>query len=423
MKQALSRARGATLRYGLSLLEQGMGAALNFLFNLWLIRAAGASSYGVYVLWAAIALVMTSVVNAFTGTHLVPLPPGREHWQSRREIESVLLSVTIWLLFATGVITFGGLVGARALFHNRAPWSGAIFLPAVMLYQYGRMLAFSRGEVRYAAAMTAAVLALSLSALEILQLGHIGFQPEALLVIQALSYGIPGLVLVYGMSPGVRIDLRPGSLLHFRRYLGGSRWIMLGTCCYEIMTRFYSFLVAGMLGATALSQLSAAQVPLRPGSLVVNAWVPVVRAELVRHRRNHDWKRFRDRLVIGTISTALVTAALTVLVWWAWPLIAGRMYRGRYSDASMVVVFWGIDLVIAGAALALAVGLQATANFRSIALAELTGVALVVTLLPVVLMVTHDANYAVLAMSIGPLAQILMMLRALRGTRAAVLAQ
>ncbi len=90
--------RRPSMRFVVSLAEQGFGSILTFAINLWLIRNGAAESYGVYVFWLSVAWVLGTAQGTLVIAHLFALPSARDQAAARRDPERLFLSVTLGLL-------------------------------------------------------------------------------------------------------------------------------------------------------------------------------------------------------------------------------------------------------------------------------------------------------------------------------------
>jgi O-antigen/teichoic acid export membrane protein len=385
-------------RYVISLAEQGFASILNLGLGLWLIRQVGASQYGVFILWNNVALMASSVQNAATVCHLQALPPGVENRAGRIAPERLLLGVNTLMLVAAALAT--ALAWQILAPSELAPPAAIVFVPAFLLYQYARALAFTRGAVRGAGAITLAVLLVSVGLFGGAWVCGIRPRAELALTLLAIAYASAGLIALWRLSPKFRPFLPFSELRHYRRYLHNSLWVLLGVGSTEAIARFYSFIVVAWFGAAALGTLSAAQVLLRPAILAVNAWGWVARTDMAGRREAGDWKGFVLSLTRGIAGVLLISLPWGVCVWLGWPLISRLLYAGRFAAAGWIALLWAVSAGLGGMQNALSIAFQALRSFRSLAYADLAAAlaAIAVTLL---LLSRLSFPYAIVGMMAG----------------------
>ena len=145
-------------RYLISAVEQALWSLLNLGVNLLLIRLCAPNDYGSFAFWSTCAFVLASVQNALTVCHLQVLIPADGLHEARLPVERLMHGVTAIFLVVVATVTL-----ASALFLLRAGSAfgapaAALFVPAFLLQQYIRALAFSRGSPATAAIQTGLVL-------------------------------------------------------------------------------------------------------------------------------------------------------------------------------------------------------------------------------------------------------------------------
>jgi len=387
--------------YLISLGEQGLASILNLGVNLWLIRRVGAAEYGAFILWSNISLILSSGQNALTIAHLMALPPGRQFLAQRAEPERVLLSVTLAILLAAGVFGLVSGIGAAL------PEAG-LFLPAFLVNQYARALAFSRGQVLTATVQTGTVLLISVVLFGGSQLLGLPVGAGAAMAMLSLAYGGVGVAGVALMSVPVVHGMGLRDLVRYRRYLGESRWTLLGVTATEFLGRFYSLIVTAWFGTAALGVLSAAQVLLRPAILAVNAWGWVARAEMAGRREAEDRRGFLLSLGRGLAGTVLISVPWGTTVYLAWPLVSQRLYGGRYADAGWIALLWGFSAAGGGLLAAMSTAFQALRAFRVLAYADLAGAAVSVVA-TVALLSVLSYPFSLVGMMTGQLLEVILL--------------
>ena len=356
---------------------------MNVGVGLLLIRLAPPAQYGAYAFWANVGFVLASVQNALTVTHLLVLPPVGET-ATRRRVEGLMLGVTAVFLVVTAL---GVLVSAEAFRRAVNPLgvpAAALFVPAFLLQQFARSLAFSRGRPAVAAWQTGAVLVLGLTLLGLAATRAGALSADWMLGLLGTAYGLVGAGGLALAARGLELPSWQG-LAAYGAYARQSGWIFLGVSTTELLARFYAFVTAGFYGPAALATLSATQLTLRPIPLLATAWSMAGRSDLARRREAGNWTGF-VRVVLTALALGLAAAVVwTGIVYEGWSLISRQVFGGKYADAGWMALLWGCSSAFSFGQVAVSVGLQTLRAFKPLALANtvaslVAGIAIVVAI-------------------------------------------
>jgi len=357
-------------RYLTSIVEQALWSLLNLGVTLLLARLASPEEFGVFVFWSSIAYVMSSLQNALTLCHLQILPTGSGLDPERREVEWLMLGVTLVFLIATTVVT---LVLSAALQAAGSPFgapAAALLVPAFLLQQYVRFLCFSRGQALTAAIQTGSVLLL---AAVLLGLGGVFLDPmdaNEMLLLLGSAYGVVGLAGLIRAMRGLWSGLSFRVLKAYGGYVRQSGWIFLGVASSELLARFYVFAVGGLLGNAVLALLSFSQTFLRPVPLLALSWSMIGRNDLVRRREAADWSGFARMIFAVCVGGVGVAAAWSLAIVSCWPLITHWLFDGKYVEAGPLILLWGLAAAMGFLQLVISTGLQVLKAFKALALAN-----------------------------------------------------
>lgn len=408
-------------RYLTSAIEQALWSLLNLGVNLLLIRLIAPAQYGAFAFWSNTAFIFSSVQNALTLVHL-SVEAGDGKSEPRLSLERLMHRVTQLLLVVSGA---GVLIAALAMQARGNPVgapAAALFVPAFLIQQYVRGLAFSRCQPTAAAVQTGAVLALAAVLLTAGQLLLAPMSANLILTIMAAAYGLVGAVTYLRATAG-QGSIRWGELGRYLGYAKQSGWVFLGVTTTELLARFYVFAVTAAHGPAALAALAATQLLLRPIPLLAASWSMVARTDLVRRRDGGDWRGFS--LLIGATlgGGAVVALAWTALVHAAWRPLAGLLFHGKYADDGWMLLLWGMSAVISFSQITIGIGLQVLRAFKVLAIANtiasLTAVAAIL-----VCMHLYGAGGAIGGTVIGQALELAVMATLLiGGTRAAARGQ
>lgn len=354
-------------RYLASLSEQACWSLLNLGLNLALIRFLVPEAYGAFVFWSTSGFVLSSLLNAVSLTHLHVLGPGDGAAAHRLATERLMHAVTLLFLLLVGAAALGFVLLARG--SVLAMPAAALFLPAFLLQQYARGLAFSRGRADTALLQTVGVLALSAGAVLAALLVQRPASANAVLAGLALAYGGVGAV---GLLAAARSQLRAGpapKLAGYAAYAGRSGWIFLGVTATELLARLYVFLVSALHGPAAVAVLSATQLLLRPVPLLAVSWSMVGRVDLARLRDRADWGRFSRLVALALCGGTAAGALATWTLFAGWELVCRHLFGGKYVEHRALVLAWGLSATLAFLQAVLGAALQVLQAFKAISLA------------------------------------------------------
>ncbi|MCP1220302.1 hypothetical protein NKW45_00370 [Acetobacter orientalis] len=359
------------MRFFLSFSEQGMGALLTFAINMWMARDGLPASYGVYAFWLTIAWITGTAQSTLVTSHLMSLPQMQP--EKRTELEQFFLTIQVYFIGGATFIAASATALLDAINSSFSAIGTLLFLPGFLLFQYVRVLAFSRQKPVVATCLTGGILCTA--TLMIGCFHFIGGAPTSSngLFVAGAAYATVSLsVLLYLMGRNCKTlpikDMKPH--LHI---LHSSGWILLGAGSSELTNRLYSFVTAWHYGPSALAALSATQITLRPAWMLSAAWTS---AELPR--LSHMWhekkqSKFLLFLGIGLLLPTVGSIVWGVLVWWGWQPITQILYRGRYADASNLVLFWGGNVILGSIISSLTCAFLASRRFKTLAFTDIAG--------------------------------------------------
>lgn len=396
------------MKFVLSLGEQGFGSILTFAINLWLIRNGASESYGVYVFWLSVAWVLGVAQGTLVIAHLFRLPSARERPAERQGPERLMLTVALGLLAICGVGVAIGSAVLGAAGSELAEPAAVVFIPAFLLFQFARALAFSRQRPAIAAALTGGILASA-----ILLLGGdflLGHAPDAprVLTLTGLAYGACSVVVLLVLMRRQPPMLDRAEIRAHLHVLQGSGWLMLGAASGEVTSRLYGFAVVGSYGAQALATLSAVQVVIRPAWMLSSSWASIGFPQMSARRADGD----RDGLLRVMLAGAAVTTAgsfvWSAIVVAAWPWISGVLYHGRYQDIGPLAYLWGANVMLGSIAVALNNAVLVVGEYKRLALLDLAG-ALATIVAIFAILGRFDYPYSIVATLTGQTTQIVLM--------------
>ena len=343
---------------------------MNLGVNLLLIRIAAPDQYGAFAFWANVAFVLSSLQNALTLTHVLVLPPGTKLDPARLPVEQLMHAVTGLFWLATGLVILAFSAAMSLSGHELGTPAAALFVPAFLIQQYFRTLAYSRGEARDALFQTLGIFVLAFVLVGGGATIFVHLSADAILLMLGGAYGMVGLAAGRVAIRGQDIQFRWARLAGFRAYIAQSGWLFLGVSTTEILTRFYAFAVAGSFGAAALASLSATQLFLRPVPLLGTSWGLIARSDLVKRKERADWGGFTNMVLVALGLGLVVAVVWAGLVFEVWGQISNLMFKGKYADDGWMVLLWGVSTALSLAQMVISIPLQVIQAFKPLAIAN-----------------------------------------------------
>ncbi len=357
-------------RYLTSAMEQALWSLLNVGINLLLIRVAAPDQYGAFAFWANCGFVLASLQNALTVPHFQALPPGARDSPERLGVERLMHAVTVVFLAVVAGLALAAALVWRAQGDVFGQPAAALFVPAFLLQQYVRALAFSRGAPKTALLQTG--LALMLGGVLVAGLVVLGSHPGAneIMLLLGAAYGLVGLGGAWSAMRGQGVRISLTELADYRRYVVNSGWLFLGVTTTELLARFYAFAVAGAFGATVLASLAATQLLLRPTPLLASAWSMVARNDLARRAQADDAAGYARIIVLALVMGLAVAAVWGLLATCYWGDVSRILFKGKYAGDRALVALWGISAALSLSQVVISTGLQVKRAYKALAIAN-----------------------------------------------------
>lgn len=350
----------------LSVFDQGMLSALNFLVNMLLVRLVSKEEYGLYgqlyaggllaglVVDALIAGPLTTVASAAQATARRALL--RLYW--RRQLAwSGLMAVTalaaLWLVPA-----LSGPAPQRWLL-------GAAFAAYVLgngLREYGRTVGFIQSELRAVLRQDLLYVLLVTVGLGALYAGG-RVALTALFACLAASSLLCAALAVRRLPPSAaEAEALDG---HHAEIHAHGRWAVLGVVVGWLSNYSYVYLSGAWLGVAAIADLNAARLLLMPIPLAVAAWSRVARPEASRLMAEHNWSGLRRLTLFSIGAIELVVLAYVGLLLLALPWLEAHLIGAKYRGLDTLLLLWGVYFAVNAARWVGTAWLSSGGAFRS----------------------------------------------------------
>jgi O-antigen/teichoic acid export membrane protein len=406
----LPRAGTAVTRYGVALVGQGLLGGFQFALNIVLIRTLPASDYGVFALTLVLAYGAAGIVSALAATPLSVYLPARRWPAMRALLEALFASVS--LLLALGTFVLAALVAVLLGAELPVALAVAALIASWIPRHFMRSMAFARRSSGPVLVCDASYVALGCLALALPLL----LTTEDLLAPVLLMVAVANLGGTWSAAWALGLPLRPRLRFRFlrlyRRFWPVTRWSLLGVVTTTLQSEAHSFIVSAWAGPAAYAPLAAGWVLFGPVRMALDAWMMVMRPELVRAIADRDRHGALRILHMSMALLAAGTLATAGAIHFFWEPVSAFLYTGAYEGQPMrlIVTLWaGVALILALRSPASGV-MQAYRAFRPLALATVVGALLSVFLVVVLLAVASPPNTP-LAVLVADLLTLFILLR------------
>lgn len=253
--------------FGSSVIDQAVLSAANFLVGIILIRYAGDSEYGYYILIFNAIMLVTMLQNSFIGTPFVIRLPGIPQEERRQWVGSLLRDQNR----AAGWLIAIALAGIAGLWLTEALDVGLVWLSiaAVAAVATSLFREFLRNilliyQLPHLVLVSDLVYVVGIVAGSILA---VQYPMAAMVVVLAVAASalLAAYVLRYVMRSMIDRQAAPGRLWSIAPI---GAWAATGAAVYWIFNQGYSFIAAGTLSIAAVAALAAARLIMMPVNLL-----------------------------------------------------------------------------------------------------------------------------------------------------------
>ena len=241
---------GATTRKGfVTLADQGIVSATNFLTAILLGRTVDREEYGLYVLGLTVVFFVTQVQMALISTPFTVYHPRlkedeRTRYAGSSLIQQLGLSALAVLIFGLGGVAVSLGVGPPGLLGVAQALAGVVIF--ILLREFLRRLNFARLAMTQALLLDVGVSVIQLGGLlllrqyELLSAGRVYLVMGFACGVMALSW------LLSGRRVFALRGARP--LADLRRSWSMSKWLLVSVAAFALASHSYPWLVAGFHG-------------------------------------------------------------------------------------------------------------------------------------------------------------------------------
>ncbi|MEM7166544.1 MAG: hypothetical protein AAF581_13845 [Planctomycetota bacterium] len=361
----------------LSIVDQCLASATNFLTGMLIARAAGVEEFGLYFLGFTTVWIVLELQSALVTTPYLVFAPRLSGSEATRYAGSIRTHQLGLSVVGAALAGFGALLASIA-----TGWLpdgvGAVFLalivalPCLMLRDFARRVCFARKRMATALLIDGGVFMIQILGLAVLASNETLNATSAYCVI-AVATLLPAVAWLYSerasFSPGPwRDDLRRNL------QLGG--WVFASGLLWAVSSNIYPWLVAGTKGSAAagiwgacMQLLAIANIPMLGTQNFLGPKLATLYAE--------EGVASLRRLALR--SSALFGAAVffvATVLWLFADLILRLVYGEEFQGNADVVLLLVLNLATVAAAFPLSRGLFALERARADFLVNLVPVTL-----------------------------------------------
>lgn len=357
----------------LSVLDQGMLSALNFVIGILLMRLVSKDDYGLYGQLYALALLAGLVVDSWIAGPLTTVASAvgenvrqsllRRYWYRQIFWGCVMAVATLLLVEFVPVVTH----------HSQKSWTLAFAFAGYVLAngvrEYGRTVGFIQGDIQSVLrqdALYVALLAAGLALLYLFQQFNLTLVFACLAAASLLCALASAGSLHARTETSVAVDLDDLPLAEQQEAIAGhGRWAVLGVLVGWLSNYSYVYLSGAWLGVAAIADLNAARLLLMPIPLAVAAWSRVARPVAGRLIAEQDRRGLRRLAWLSVAGIELVVAGYVALLLATLPWLERYLLGAKYHGIDDLVILWGVYFAVNAARWVGTAWLSSGGAFRS----------------------------------------------------------
>ncbi|MFZ6757149.1 lipopolysaccharide biosynthesis protein [Undibacterium sp. Ji50W] len=336
----------------LSVIDQGMLSALNFVIGILLMNLVTKDDYGLYGQLYAGGLLVGLIVDSWIAGPLTTVASS-VHGDTRKSLlRHYWYRQVSWTLMM-GVIAFVIVEFFPVATHySDKSWILGLAFAAYLfgngIREYGRTVGFIQSDIISVLRQDVLYVSLVAGGLAALYFSH----HFDLITVFALLAGSSFLCtlasrqhfLAHTSSDAeahAKEEIQQAMAAHHETIRGHGRWAVSGGIVGWLSNYSYVYLSGAWLGVAAIADLNASRLMLMPIPLAVAAWSRVARPEASRLMAESNWRGLRRLTLFSIAGIELVVVAYVALLLTALPWLEGHVISAKYSGLDPMVMLWG----------------------------------------------------------------------------------
>jgi O-antigen/teichoic acid export membrane protein len=369
-----------------ALADQAMLSSVNFLTGILLARYLGVTEFGIFTLaWLIVELVQ-GIQYSLVIMPMISIGPKQSEHERLDYLGSVMVQQAGFAVFSSVLFLIGIWVVDFFFAHlnlSALTWSLALALLVSQFQNFVRRYFFAFGRsaiaffvdfVRYGGQ-----IAIIFWLLMTVDMNAV----RALWVIAGTSLASTLLAVFFlGRITWNRDNFR---MILFRHWTF-SKWLLLSELMRWATGNFYMFVAGGMIGATAVGAIRAAQNLVGMSHILMLGLENVVPAGSARRLNQNGKQAFLRYLMRTTIFGACIVGIIVLVASAAPDFWLVLIYGKDYVGYGQLVVWWSVIYFISFLAQQISIGLRTIERTKSIFWAQLvTAIISIVTVYPLIL--------------------------------------
>lgn len=333
----------------ISVLNQAVSSATNFLYGLYLVRFLEPSQFGLYGIGFAVSLFFGAIGSALFLTQMVVHAPEKVPGDSTCYAARILLCI---LIFSLGLSILAAV--SIVLFSCYSTWM-VNFLPlcfstigasvAYLVKDFFIRHSYTIRKEKWALLINSSVLVgLCLCvAVKRIDVGYLDSSSSLWFYAVGNFVGVlTGLVLTRLPFRSIKLEDLRGDFLE--AWVGG-RWLSLTTIFYFLRTQAHTIIASSTLGPAALGHLNATRIFVTPAVMLTPALSQVFMPRLALLRINNPDKVIRNGMLFSFLLFFVAfcySAILIAVIDYISPLVLG----GKYDSILDLLIFWCLYTIV-----------------------------------------------------------------------------
>jgi O-antigen/teichoic acid export membrane protein len=341
-----------TARQGiLSLADQGVVSATNFLTGVIIARACSKEELGLYMLGFSLILLVTDLQTSLISTpYMVYAPRLKDDahalYTGSTLLHQLALSLPIVLALACGAFVAASGVGPRGL--GPVMWALVAVIAFIMLRDYARRVCFARLHMKTALLIDGAVGGIQIGGLLLLAYFDL-LSASRVYWLVGMACGMVALGWLVANEKNLTLSARQ-AISDFRRNWSFGKWVFLSGLVWAISMNLYPWLLAAFHGTASAGIWAACLGVVALGNPAVLG-VQNFLGPKIAHVYAEDGARALRRFVLRA-SAAFALPMLffcVAMIFWGGPLVT-LLYGHQYAGNGLVVAILAWNLLVSAVA-------------------------------------------------------------------------
>ena len=350
------------IRYGLSVLDQGLTSGAGFLLNLFLARWLTSEAYGAFAVIFAILVFMSSFQNVLVLEPMAVLGPARYSAEMTRYLQGQLKVNAVVVVFLSGLILMASRV--MVALNTQQPLvvatvSSAAAIPFLLLFWMVRRVCYVVQRPAIAVWASGGYMAFTLAGLYLLH------------TTGWLDIGRAFLLVAAASMLAVLVPLRQLRLLETDERAAYSwksvvaenwnygRWVMASAILYPLSNQAQTYLTAAMIGLGAAGILRAMQIPAQVMTQIVIATALLMLPAMSQEFGLGRTERLRKKALLSTFALTVMALVYALVLWMFAKPVEHILFAGKFAAYAWLIPLLGLVPLFTAFGTGLSMGLRA----------------------------------------------------------------